>query len=87
MRTILTALGTALFCAATPASADIYADDLSRCLVRSTSAEDRVAFTQWMFSAMSTNPNVAGLASVTTEQRANYSRTTALLMQRLLLDD
>jgi hypothetical protein len=87
MRWVLTALGAALFCSATPASADIYADDLSRCLVRSTSAEDRIAFTQWMFSAMSTNPNVAGLANVTTEQRASYSRTTALLMQRLLLED
>ncbi|MBX9708324.1 MAG: hypothetical protein K2X61_10365 [Caulobacteraceae bacterium] len=87
MRWVLTALGAALFCGATPASAGIYADDLSRCLVRSTSAEDRIAFTQWMFSAMSTNPNVAGLANVTTEERASYSRTTALLMQRLLLDD
>lgn len=72
---------------ASPAAADIYADDLTRCLVRSTKVEDRVAFTRWMFAAMSANPAVADMSTVTPAQRTEANRQSALLIQRLLLDD
>ena len=75
--------------AATPvaAHADVYADDLTRCVVQSATPEDRLAFVRWMFTAMASHPGVVGMSTVTDEQRTEASRTTALLLQRLLLTD
>lgn len=88
MRLILgfaAALG--VFASSGVASAGVYGDDLTRCLVSATSREDRVAFTRWIFTAMSANPSVADLSNVSEDQRLEANRTTANLMQRLILTD
>jgi hypothetical protein len=46
-----------------------YTDDLSKCLVKATSADDQIIFMQWMFSAISLHPTVSGLTTITAEQR------------------
>src|SRR5688572_25966278 len=51
----------ALALAGAPASAGIYTDALSKCLVEKSGTADRTLLTQWVFSAMSTHPSVREL--------------------------
>jgi hypothetical protein len=69
------------------ASAGIYTDDLSKCLVSSASQADKDVLIEWVFAAMSTNPVVKSMSSVTPEQRTVLTRSAAELMQRLLVSD
>lgn len=69
------------------AHAGVYADDLSRCLVKSTTPEDQVAFMVWMFSALGAHPAVKGYTTFTDEQRDAASAKAAGLMQRLMIED
>ncbi|MES2896014.1 MAG: hypothetical protein V4759_08290 [Pseudomonadota bacterium] len=68
-------------------TAGVYADDLSRCLVKSSTEGDKTALMQWMFSAFAANPAVKPMSSITPEQRDALDRKAAQLMQRLVLDD
>jgi len=77
----LTALGTGQTAAAGP-----YADDLSKCLVRSTGEEDKRALVKWIFSAVALHPDVADIAKVTPTQRDDMTRNTAKLFERLLTE-
>ncbi|NBU28125.1 MAG: hypothetical protein EBS42_07925 [Caulobacteraceae bacterium] len=70
-----------------PAQAGVYSDDLSRCLVRSTTADDRTVFITWMFGAMSVHPAVKGQSTLTVAQRTQTSKRAAELMQRLIGTD
>src|SRR5215472_2734610 len=47
------------------AHAGPYGDDLAKCLVDSTTKEDRIALVRWMFTAAAANPAVASIAKVT----------------------
>ena len=67
-----------------PVQAGVYADDLAKCLVRSTIAQDRSGLVQWMFSMMALHPQVLLIAAVSDAQRTQLSRTTATLFQNLL---
>jgi len=69
------------------ATAGIYADDLTRCLVGSTTASDRISFVRWVFAAMSAHDAVASLSTVTPEQRATMTEETTNIFQRLILTD
>jgi hypothetical protein len=63
-----------------------YADDMAKCLVKSTSPEDRSLLIRWMFSAMALHPDVASMAAVTKQQRDDIVKNTGALFQRLMLD-
>jgi hypothetical protein len=76
----------ALLCGA-KAHAGPYGDDLSKCLVKATSSDDQIVFTQWMFAAMSLHPAVSGLVSITDEQRAALNKKAAALILRLVTKD
>jgi hypothetical protein len=79
---------TAIFLASTgSASAGVYADDLAKCLVKSTTAADQTDLVAWVFAAMSLHPAVHGYASIDDGRRAEMDRKTAQLMQRLLTAD
>jgi hypothetical protein len=69
------------------AQAGPYTDDLSKCLVQSTSANDRIAFMQWMFSAMALHPAVSKLSSITPDQRVAFDKNAANLLVRLMSAD
>ena len=64
-----------------------YTDDLSKCLVRSSTAGDQVSLVQWMFSAFALHPAVQPFASISQEQRSAMDHKMADLTQRLLLED
>jgi hypothetical protein len=69
------------------AHAGVYGDDLSRCLVKSTTSEDQVAFMIWMFSALGSHPAVKSYTTFTDAQRDAASAKAAGLMQRLMVED
>lgn len=73
--------------AATSASAGVYTDDLAKCLVKSSTEQDRVTLMRWFFVAMSSNPNVEPLTQITPDQRAASTKDGATLVERLVLDD
>lgn len=81
-----TALAVALL-SGSPASAGVYADDLGKCLVRSSTEADKTVLMQWMFTALSSSPTVSSLASISTAQRTAFHKGAAELMERLVLRD
>jgi hypothetical protein len=69
------------------ASAGVYTDDLTKCLVRSADAGDQTRLMQWMFALIALNPAVRPNAAITPPQREAFDRQAAALMQRLLTVD
>lgn len=86
MKTYRTALAVMVAAVSMPAHAGLYADDLGRCLVSSTTPSDRVTLMTWMFSAMSSEPSLAKMASMTEAQRTDADRNMARLFDRLVLE-
>ena len=66
------------------ALAGIYIENLSKCLVKSTSIEDRAALVKWMFTAVSLHPAVQSLTTISKQQLDETNRNTADLLTRLL---
>lgn len=63
-----------------------YSDELSKCLVVSTTADDKNALVKWMFATAALHPAVKSIASITAEERSRSTRTTARLFERLLTE-
>lgn len=61
-----------------------YADDMAKCLVKSTTAEDKSTLVQWMFATMSLHPDVKWMAALTADQRETLNKNTAKLFETLL---
>jgi hypothetical protein len=78
-------MGTALV--THEAEADVFSDDLSRCLISSTDDADKIAVMRWMFGAMSVHPELADLSSTTTPQRTASDIAMARLFKRLMMRD
>ena len=68
------------------AHAGVYTNELSKCLVESTSVRDRTALVNWMFSAASFHPAVKPIASVSEKQLDEINKSTANLFMRLLTE-
>lgn len=76
-----------LACAAVPpAEAGIYADDLAKCLVASTTTRDQTDLVRWIFATAALHPGVSSIAAVTSAQRTEMARTVAELFERLLTE-
>lgn len=69
-----------------PAHAGIYGDDLGKCLVESSSAQDKQQLVQWIFFAISLNPDIAPYASITPAQRNAADKGMARLFEKLVGD-
>lgn len=80
------ALAAALSLGAAPAHAGVYGDDLSKCLVASTSDADRVLLVKWIFSAMALNREISGYVAMPAEMRQDINARTAALYTRLLAE-
>lgn len=81
------AAACALSALSSPASAGIYTDDLTRCLVRATTPEDKITLVHWIFSAMSASTHVAPLTTITDADREKSAQDMARLTERLVLVD
>jgi hypothetical protein len=85
---VAAALGLALAVAGkAPAQAGQYGDQLTKCLVDSTTDEDKAGLARWIFASAAQNPNVSDLAAVTDEQRAEMSKSVAEIFERVLTQD
>ena len=76
-----------VLCYGTSASAGIYTDDLSRCLVKSASEDDKTVLMKWVFGLMSASPAVGPMVSITPEQRKALNKQGAALFERLIITD
>lgn len=77
-----------VLCAAfTGASASTYTDDMSKCLVKSATAEDRVALMRWVFLAMASSPTVKSMVNISAEQHSSIEKKAGALIQRLMTVD
>jgi hypothetical protein len=72
---------------ASGASAGLYTDDLSRCLVSKTADADRALLIRWIFTAFSLNPSVKDMVNLTDAQREKVLVDGAGLYQRLIFED
>lgn len=63
-----------------------YADELAKCLVKSTTEADKNSLVKWMFAAAALHPAVKPIASVSDEQRDELNRGAARLFERLVAE-
>ena len=77
---------SALMGATQMASASVTVDELSDCLVKSTTDADKKAVLQWTFVALSAHPDLQSFSQVTTEQRDGLDKNLAQVLQRILVD-
>ena len=68
------------------ASAGVYTDQLSKCLVDSTTTEDRTRLVKWLFTAASVHPAIRSLSTVTAEDRDAANQVIGNLFVKLLTD-
>jgi hypothetical protein len=67
-----------------PAHAGVYGDDLGKCLVESSSEQDKQQLVQWIFFAIALNPDIAPYATITHEQRTAADKGMARLFEKLV---
>lgn len=88
MRRLLMSLAVATaLCAPGMAQAGAFGDDMSKCVVRSTSPADQKDLVLWIFGAISAHPDAAVYVSMTQPQRDALTLKAAGMMQRLLTID
>ncbi len=61
-----------------------FADELSKCLVRSTSESDKTALMRWVFAAMAAHPEVKALSNITEKQGDELNKEASGLFVELL---
>ena len=64
--------------------AGVYSDDLSRCLVESSTPTDKSVLVKWMFTSMALHPDVAAMAKVSEAQRLESSKAAADMFTKLM---
>jgi hypothetical protein len=69
------------------AQAGAYTEDLSKCLVSSSSAADQAKLVAWIYAAMSAHPDIRAYSNITAAQRDAVLKDAGALVQRLLTVD
>ena len=72
--------------ASTSAWAGVYSDEMGKCLVTSTSTQDKTALVRWLFATAALHPDVRPIANVDDETRDRMDREVAALMERLVTE-
>ena len=87
MKTAVTLLTTiVIMFGSTQVNAGPYTDDLSKCLISSTTDADKALLVKWIFSAIALNKDVAPYVNMPVEVRTKINQDTAGLYMRLLTD-
>ncbi len=63
-----------------------YTDDLSKCLVESTTTEDHVVLIRWMFAALSAHPAVHSMVQVSADDLEKSNAALGALLMKLLTE-
>ena len=61
-------------------------DQLSACLQKSTTAQDKTTVLQWTYSALATHPDLKAFSNVTAEQRTALDQKLAQVLQRIIVE-
>jgi hypothetical protein len=83
-RHVVIVLITAMTLLPSVAKAGPFGDEMSKCLVNSTSAADKAQLVRWIFSVASLHPVLVGMANVSDAQRSETNKQMAQLMEHLL---
>ncbi len=79
-------LATTLLGAAQVAMAGPTVDQLSDCLMKSTTATDKTTVLQWTFVALGSHPDLKAFSNVTSTQRETLDKNLATVLQRILVE-
>jgi hypothetical protein len=61
-----------------------YTDDLSKCLLSKSTNTEKATLIEWIFSAISLNPKISQMTSVSPAQRTKIYTDTAKLLENLM---
>ncbi|MEJ2898271.1 hypothetical protein [Acinetobacter sp. NS-4] len=61
-------------------------EQLSNCLLKSTTAADKTTVLQWTFVALSAHPELKKFSNVNEEQRTQLDKNLAQVLQRILVE-
>ena len=61
-----------------------YGDSLTKCLVQSTTSEDKTTLVNWIFSMLTLHPQASAMSTLTKEDRTKASKATARMLETLL---
>ncbi|MGE8538652.1 MAG: hypothetical protein ACN6NI_05160, partial [Acinetobacter sp.] len=61
-------------------------DQLSDCLVKSTTATDKTTVLQWTFVALGNHPDLKAFSNVTATQKEALDKNLATVLQRILVE-
>lgn len=67
-------------------SASTTGDQLSECLMKSTTAADKTAVMQWTFTALAAHPDLKAYSNVTDAQRDALDQKLATVLQRIIVE-
>ncbi len=81
---LVTSIGLHALAAESAFAAGPSADELSQCLVRSTTSADKTLLVQWMFATAALHPDLRWMTTVTDSQRRELSKKAGKLMEDLL---
>ena len=76
-----TLCGMAMTTQASPAQ-----QQLSQCLIESTTAQDKTTVLQWTFVALAQHPDLKAMSQVTTEQKNQLDQNLAQVLQRIVVE-
>lgn len=74
----------ALLALAPSAHAGVYGDTLGKCLVSSSSDQDKQQLMEWIFAAISLNPAISPYANISPDKREEIDKNMAGLFERLI---
>ena len=86
-RLFLGAAALATMAVSAPASAGVYGDDATRCMIKSTTEADQLALIKWIFAGVAAHPSIKEYSNINAEQRAQLDRQMGVLVTRLLTQD
>lgn len=78
--------GLLVLAVAPSAFAGPYSDEMAKCLVSSTSEDDKNYLVKWMFAAAAMHPAVKSISSISDAQRNELNMKTAKLFEKLLTE-
>ena len=73
--------GAAMVTQASPAQ-----DQLSQCLLASTTAADKTTVLQWTFAALGQHPDLKAMSQVSAEQKTQLDQHLAQVLQRIVFE-
>jgi hypothetical protein len=85
-KTLIAVLGCLIGMTPCIGTAGPFADDMAKCLVKSTSDVDRTDLVRWMYSSMSLHPDLASMSKISAEVRKEIDVKVGKLYTRLLFE-